>query len=270
MKNISYILLVIGSIVLAARNSNSVLSMQNGLPRTRLSQGERVPFSTRSLLNAVDYQVRSPGPGGPTFVGGLVPALVSHTAIAGNNTGTISTAAIDTTGSTVLVAVGAGYPTASISLTDSKANAWTQLNTQPNHDNVTVALWYCLAPRAGTGHTFTLAGASYPSITVMAFSGVTALDQSNHTYLGPANTNTMQPGSITPTSNGQLIVVGAATAIGPVSAIDSGFTLADHAEQVTATMGAYRIQSSAGAVNPTFQTVYQGAYQSGGWNLSLK
>ena len=205
------------------------------------------------------------------FGGGTGPALVAHTSIAINSASTDVTSAVNTTGGTILWAVGSAYNITSISLADSKSNTWTLAGgAQSTHDGFASAAWYCLAPTVGTGHTFTLSGGNYYSLTVFAFSGVTTLDQANHTYLTPAVSGTMQPGSITPTSNGQLIVVGAATAVGPMSVSLPTFTLTDHSELNNATIAAYLIQSTAAAINPTISGVYPGAYDSAAWVLSFR
>ena len=70
-----------------------------------------------------------------------------------------STGSVDTTGATILIAVGvadSGTP----SITDSKGNTWNSL-TQVGGSFPTYhrcRLYYVENPTVGTGHTFTVAG----------------------------------------------------------------------------------------------------------------
>jgi hypothetical protein len=84
-------------------------------------------------------------------------ALISSTSASGGAGGT--SASIDTTGATLLVAVGvadSGTP----SISDSKGNTWTPL-TQVGGGFPTYhrcRLYYVQNPTVGTGHTFTVSG----------------------------------------------------------------------------------------------------------------
>jgi hypothetical protein len=74
----------------------------------------------------------------------------------------------------------------------------------------------------------------------------------------------MQSGSITPVSNGELVIAAACIGCDPGGSanvtVDSGFTITDLDTNSgnTAVSLAYLIQSSASALNPTWTVPYQG------------
>lgn len=141
-------------------------------------------------------------------------ALVTH-AIVGNAdasaNASITTSAVDTTGATMLV-LAAAYPhTQTPSASDSKGNAWTAL-TEIVGDGPSLRVYCCGNPSVGSGHTFTVSIGSVGilSLAMMAFSGLTngAVDQQNGSTSNGTGANAQADvGSITPTQNGELIVV---------------------------------------------------------------
>lgn len=184
-------------------------------------------------------------------------SLVNHVAAGSVNTNDITTAAIDTSGSDILIAVTSYYATGTDSVTDSKGNTWVKLNDYTNGAFNRVTISYVKSATVGTNHTFTSSGAngSFPAIAVAAFSGSNTsapFDQQN------GSTSSDTPGSITPTTDNQLIISGISTLSGAGSAptIDSGFTVTDsHGNAASAYAGyglAYKIQTTAAAVNPTW------------------
>jgi hypothetical protein len=165
-------------------------------------------------------------------------ALVTH-AIAGNSDGavnaSVTTPGVDTTGATFLVVHAAYAHTKTPTITDSNGNAWTALNEVVG-DGPSLRTYYCANPVVSAGHTFTLTvgSATLLSIAMLAFSGLTngAVDQQSFdTSAGGgagggsgANTNA-DVGSITPSANGALIVVGHTNdtfASNPVASNDGG------------------------------------------------
>lgn len=195
----------------------------------------------------------------------LVPALIANTKIApaGNDGGT--SASINTTGANLIVAAlclsatTTGGPTFS----DSKSNTWTLLTTATSATE-NIALYYCASPTVGSGHTFTT-GPGFPnhpfsSACIAAFSNVKPsgpLDQNN----GGASTApalTVQPVSITPVTNGELLicVLGTAPVGAETAAINSGFTKTDDAPfnpgNAFGSHMAYLVQNTAAAINPTW------------------
>ncbi len=202
------------------------------------------------------------GGGGPP----LVPALITHTTInPGGVDGGTSSPGVTTTGANLIVAViclsstTTGGPTFS----DNKGNSWTLITTVTSATQNTV-IYYCSSPIVGTGHTFTT-GPGFPnhpfsSACIAAFSNVkpsSPLDKNSGAGSTPPAL-TVQPGSITPVTDGELLVcvLGTAPSGAETVAIDSGFTKTDDVPfnpgNTFGTHMAYLVQSSAAAINPTW------------------
>lgn len=188
-------------------------------------------------------------------------ALVSHTGASSVGGVTLTTSGINTTGSTlevvVVTKISAGR-TATFS--DSQSNTWTALT--PQDDGVLAEqMYYTDNPITSASQTFTVtvgAPSSFPSIEVETFSGTNPPSFDVQNGAQGAAATTQQPGSITPSLNGEVVVTGiednVATAF-PMS-INGGYTITD---QETASGGnnvggamAYLIQTSAAATNPTW------------------
>ncbi len=185
-------------------------------------------------------------------------SLLTHTAI-GSTDGTTAgpTSSIDTTGATLLICslVGGNL---TIGMSDSKGNTWTALTSQDSGSGVTNTILYVKNPTVGTGHTFTFnSGGSVPAIAVAAFSGADTTSPFDIQNGNPSGSGTtIQPGSITPNNNNELIITGLVMRLTETASIDSGFTITD---QVALAGGlnygvalAYKIQTTAIAVNPTW------------------
>lgn len=194
--------------------------------------------------------------------------LISHTAQA--NAGT--TTGINTTGANLLVVV-VGSGGAGTSFSDSYSNTWSTADSNATTDG-SAALYYCYNPTVGTGHTFSL-GIGYGGVCFAAFSGSASspLDQHLASNTSDLSVLTYQPGSVTPTTAGQLIISG--LSIGKTStaiSIDSGFTIIDTAQGTSgSTYGAslaYLVQTTAAAANPTWTRDQSG--DCWGVNVSFK
>lgn len=170
----------------------------------------------------------------------------------------IVTAAVDTTGANLLVAAVGHLNGNTPSVVDSKGNTWTAGPTyQAGAGNGRVALFYCLNPASvGSGHSWMITGSeSYTNAVVGAFSGVGAFDDENGA--GQASATTQQPGSLTPANDNSLLVTALQfvdTGGAGDASINSGFTLAGSNSHGTnfAVALAYKIQTTAGAENPTW------------------
>jgi len=195
-------------------------------------------------------------------------AIVTHTfKIAGTN-GT--SPAVDTTGSTLLIiTVGSNNTTFTISDSQGAAsNTYTAIGSTLTANGVSNKMFYCLNPvHVGANHTFSIAGGSFASFFVAAFSGIIAIDQNNGaSYL---NQTVIQPGTVTPLFTNELIVTGMVMDGGaPTSVtINGGYTITD--QQGAGANGggalAYLIQSSIVATNPTWT---QNAAGSGGTHIA--
>lgn len=171
-----------------------------------------------------------------------------------------TTAAIDTTGATLLVIVLSNLNTTP-SITDSKGNTWTALTRKDGTSSRNGQIFYAgNGAIVGTGHTFTLSGASgAASFAVAAFSEtLTASVFDAEAAGGDASspTTTVQTGSLTPGVAANLLIAGLAGDAYTSFSIDSGFTIAVSLGKVgfdhQGVAIAYLAQSSATAQNPTW------------------
>lgn len=196
----------------------------------------------------------------PSVCFGAITALASAHA----NFLTTSASIDSSTGDLIIITTSSDSGTPA-GVSDNKSNTWHAL-TQITSGSVRTQLFYCFNCNVGTGHTFTVTG-SAQSASVQVFKGAQLspdpFDQQNGTANGV--TTTAQPGSITPGANGELVVsgIGINGTYGATLTIDSGFTVAD---KVDFTGGsnygnglAYIVQTTAGAVNPTWTRATAGA-----------
>jgi hypothetical protein len=113
--------------------------------------------------------------------------------------------------------------------------------------------YYVKNPTVGTGHTFSIAGNDrYTSYNILAFSGTDTAETADQQN-GAVGSSPIQPGSVTPSTNNQVVVT---AVVGPQTSVtvNSGFT-----EVIDGDGGgwwkigvAYLIQTTATAVNPTW------------------
>lgn len=182
-------------------------------------------------------------------------ALVAHVAERTTSFNTFTTASIDTTGADLLVVFIADTD-GTTTLSDSKSNTWTPLTTRSFSGNF-LSTYYAKNAAVGTGHTFTATGTGKAqSVAASAWSGsdLTApFDQQN----GAGNFGTSgQPGSITPSVDGCVVItgIGHRETTGSVT-VSSPFSPA--LDSLVETQGhgighAYEIQTTATARNPTW------------------
>jgi len=138
-------------------------------------------------------------------------------------------------------------------VSDSKGNTGVALTNVAGASDPQIKLFYVKNPIVGSGHTFTFTGVdNYSPFAVLAFSGTDTtsnVDQEN----GAGGSSPLAPGSITPTADNEVIVAAIGGHQSSVS-IDSGFTLTINGANA-ANYGvalAYKVQTTAAAVNPTF------------------
>lgn len=166
-----------------------------------------------------------------------------------NGTGASPSNPLDTTGADLLVAAIAGLGGIS-GVTDNLGNTWIAGAPATSGDS---GIYYCHGGIVGPGHTVSFT-TNYPSIVFAAYSGSAAspLDQSS-------TSSGAQPGPVTPSQNGELILASLATVGGDATnAIDSGFSIITNVPTVSGvSMGntlASLIQGTAATVNPTWTT----------------
>lgn len=179
------------------------------------------------------------------------------------SSGVATTAGIDTTGANFLVAVTSNAQSAvPCVITDSKGNAWTSLTARAVTGQGRIQIHYALNATVGSGHTATATSASgVPAIEFAAFDAVLtsgAVDQENGATSTSANQ--LSTGSITPTTDGQLIITGfysGATSIPASIATNGIFAQVNQLIQTAGVnygcMMAYGVQGTAAAVAATWQ-----------------
>jgi chitodextrinase len=189
-------------------------------------------------------------------LGAATPALVSH-AVARTTSGTATTSGIDTSGATLLVVISADYSKDSTTdtISDSLGNTWVHLNNYATPDTSgNVTLWYAKNPIVGPNQTFSGRG-QYISIFVSAWSGIDTTAPFDVQNGGGCNScSSLQTGSITPSSNGELIISGLSDGATDTLSINSGFTTIDAQRSNSTEAGAhaYFVQPTSGAINPTW------------------
>jgi hypothetical protein len=141
----------------------------------------------------------------------------------------------------------------------NKGNSYTDLTTYGSSSDVKGRLVYSANPTVGTGHAFSgLLGSSYSSVSFLAVNGAaitSPLDQATGINPGGA-LSSIQAGSITPTEDGEIIVAFLGLGAVRTVSIDGGFTIIEQVDHLSDQhMGlamAYKIQTSASGVNPTW------------------
>ena len=129
-------------------------------------------------------------------VTGSAIVLIAHT-----GTNVVPTGAIDSTGANLLVVVVGNYGSSG-GVTDNKGNVFSLAYSVS--DGNYLRFYYSYNPVVGPGHNFT-SSSPYCSVVAMAFSGAAGigLDKFSQSL---SHANNVQPGSITPSMDGELLV----------------------------------------------------------------
>lgn len=181
---------------------------------------------------------------------------------------TATTPTLDTTGATLLVAfIAATASSGTVTISDSNSNTWTSLTPKTFSGAHKSVIQYAANPTVGSGHTFTvtLSGGN-PGVQIFAFTGAASsspFDVENGA-VGIGGQTTFQPGSITPSQNGELIVAaiasgGSFVTTGNVQVDYTVSSIYTNGQGVSAVGGvnyamytAWAVQPTAAATNPTF------------------
>lgn len=190
--------------------------------------------------------------------------LIASVSARSDDGGGFDSLPINTTGADLLVLILSSDGSVALpSIVDSKGNTWIGCTERDEGTDLRCRIYYVRGGTVGSGHTFSANGpAKLASIAVLAFAGSVAspLDQQN----GAAATSvsSKQPGSVTPTQDGEVIIFGASTqALGVSATVNSGMTLgpANVAENNSPSPGmcrgvasAWLEQGAAAAINPAF------------------
>lgn len=183
-------------------------------------------------------------------------SLVAHAGAAGSGpASTATTAAINTTGADLIVGYVVGDLGGTQVFSDSAANTWTPLTNHPANNNPNVGrLFYCLNPTTSASHTFSFNG-NYPVLFVQAWNSAGAHLANDSGQSGSGGAIAASPALSEPVNWIAISGVGEGTA-GATFSVDSLFTISDQRAEVNAVNYggglAYRVGSSAAAVNPTW------------------
>lgn len=174
-------------------------------------------------------------------------AFLSADLAAGN-----PSSAIDTSGANLLVG-GASWFNAQPTYTDSKGNTWAFVRNDSFFGIANLDSYYVSAPVVGSAHTVTPTG-NNGALSLAAFTGVLAsspFDQATGVNDSDGGSS-IQSVALTPSEDNCLIVAVLYFESGAVSSIDGGFTLLSSAVGGSGTAIAYKVQTTAAAVSPTW------------------
>ena len=171
---------------------------------------------------------------------------------------------LDTTGGDIIFFLCESYTGGTAcTVSDSKSNTWNTAppTTQTAAGLTRLQLYYAKNANVGTSHTFTVSSASYATSCVAAFSGSdTSSPYDQEAGSTVASGMTVTPGSVTPTTDNQIVISGMAGNFNNTLSVDSGFTIIDQIQYVPffSTALSYKIQTTAAAVNPVWTWVTSG------------
>jgi hypothetical protein len=188
--------------------------------------------------------------------------LIAHDAKPQTGGGNAVTAALNTTGATlIIIATVHGNPASPDTAPfDNKANTWIPLLSPLNVSSFRSRLWMALGPSlvVGTGHTFTFPPGYTQALAVAAFGGMTPVG--TLPVVGQAGTlpspfvigaiNPIGPGSV-PIDNALFV---ASAGWGDASVLTSNLTISDHlvwvGGQNYGVALAYTIQGTSAPISP--------------------
>jgi hypothetical protein len=208
-----------------------------------------------SASSGASVTTSAAGTGGGGGGGGGPVTFVLSVGAQGTSSGAGPTSGANTAAANMLVACVSSNAGSTITLTDSYGNTWTPLTASAFTGAVQTQIYVCLTPTVGTGHTFQVSGAgTYPSFCVMAFSGFSGITRGQNGASG--TTSPLSPGSVTPPSNGALVVYALGSSFGSGSvSVDVG-TIAQNLGFVGGTSYAgafaYEIQTTAAPIAPSW------------------
>lgn len=186
-------------------------------------------------------------------------ALLTHTSKFSSNASTVTSNAIDTTGANFIIVTIAYYQVVPTFL-DSAGNTWTLVRTDVQATNDHLRTYICYSPITSATHTFSANGSggnTYPAIAISSWSGVLSSGLDKQSGAGANSASSIQPGSITPTVNKELLICVFASDNAATSSqtINSPFTKIEGFGSQPFSLGvgmAWYIQPTAGAINPTW------------------
>ena len=163
------------------------------------------------------------------------------------------TTPIDTTGVKLIVLHVIGFAVGTVP-TDTYNNTWIPLTLRHTTGASTSnQLYYCINPVVGPGHSFTCPY-NFTAIGYVAATCAADIEFVREIGLVATNVTSIQPGVLTPTKNGSLLVQGLNNRFGETAAtVDGGYTIKNVTGQFSnAGSLAYLAQGTAAPSNPTF------------------
>lgn len=172
------------------------------------------------------------------------------------------TVAGDMTGSDLLIAAF-GTDSATYGISDSSSNTWTKVAEYISNGQRYLSVWIAINPTVTNSQTFTptSGGSTVIPINVVGLSGSdlsSPFDVKNGQ--GAIFVDTLAAGSITPNNDNSLIFSAYYYTRSGAASIDSSMTLIDDNEVGAAIFlgTAYKIQTTATAINPTWSNTPTG------------
>lgn len=172
-----------------------------------------------------------------------------------------ATVTLNTTGANLYVVVVCLYSTsaalATVSSTNNASGTWAHGSNYVNSTS-NVCIFYCKSATASGAELFTINpnGTGYALAFVSAWSGAdTSAPKDQDNGAANASGGTIQPGSITPGENNELVITGVSDNNNQTFTINSPFsTVTDTSQDTNSATGAwsYNIQTTATATNPTW------------------
>ena len=185
-------------------------------------------------------------------------AIVQANGSGADSSSNATSTGVDTSGATLLVMSCSWLSGASITASDNKSNTWTPL-TQQTGGVAVFQIFYVnsASPTVGAAHTFACDGTdSYPVVAFIAASGTHATPFDQQGGNSTASASSLAAGSVTPTQDNEIVIVGITIDSGTTLTINGGFTTAFTYDFMGGTsMGgglAYLIQTTATSANPTW------------------
>jgi hypothetical protein len=189
--------------------------------------------------------------------------LVAHVHIASPDGNDVTSGPVDGTGADFIVTSLSNYSgTGAATITDSENGATYAYKTAKTSTFTRARIGYKYNASVSNAMTFTIGngGIGSAAAEVLLFSGVlTASDPSDgENGATPTSATSWQPGSITPSQNGDLIVTGLCHVTTDTYSINSSFIIPSGGQntyiggQRHGNATAYLIQGTAAAVNPTW------------------
>lgn len=178
-----------------------------------------------------------------------------HSKTAGQSTQT--TSAVDCTGANLFVVHLGMVTSVSNTLSDSTTALWDCASVTPQTVGINLGqLCFAKNVTGSATQTFTLTCTNcFFAMEAIGFSGAdisAPLDQQSGSIQAAAST--IQAGSVTPGSDGQVIVSGVEIQAGDLTSVDLSFVISDHTANSGSNVGsgmAYLIETTATAKNPT-------------------